>query len=85
MFPNETLDGGIFRNGFVGSSNSVIFGLWAFHWSVINVGNGDVRNFGLKDICDVIVEDGYQIRTTHWKGDNAKCAEGGLKSSKILQ
>jgi hypothetical protein len=61
MFPNKMLDGGIFRNSFIESSDCAIFGLQAFHWSVVNVGNGDMGDFRLKDISDVIVKYGYRI------------------------
>jgi hypothetical protein len=59
MFPNETSDGRIVRDSFVGSANCAIFGFRAFHWSVVDVGYSDVRNFGLKDISDVVMQDGY--------------------------
>jgi hypothetical protein len=59
MFPNEMSDGGIFRNSFIGSSDCAIFRLQAFHWSVVDVGNGDMGDFGLKDISDIVVKYGY--------------------------
>jgi hypothetical protein len=31
------------------------------------------------------MEDRNQVCPTHWKGNNAKCAERGLKSGKILR
>jgi hypothetical protein len=59
MFPNETLDGRIVRDSFVGSANRAIFGFQTFYRSVVNVRNSDVRNFGLKDISDVVMKYGY--------------------------
>ena len=44
----------------------VAFG--ALAWAIVNVGNSEVGNLGLKNVGDVVVEDGYRVTPTHGQG-----------------
>ena len=58
MFPNETAYARVFRNGLARAIWENITGLRTFNGDVVDIRNGDVRYFGLEDICDVVVKNG---------------------------
>jgi hypothetical protein len=47
VLPDETSYGGVLRNSFERSVDGAIFGFWAFDWSVVDIGDSDMGNFGL--------------------------------------
>jgi hypothetical protein len=49
----------VFWYGFIGVVNFLVHSRWTFDWHVINVGDGDMRDFSLQDEGDVVVEDWY--------------------------
>src|SRR5271154_1998164 len=56
VFPDKLMYSGVFRNGFTSSVVSYVVRFGSFDRYVIDVGNGDVWNFGLQDIGDVVVK-----------------------------
>ena len=57
VFPYESSNCGIFGYGFIHTIAKLIARFRTFDGGVIDVGDRDVRNFGLKDIGDVVVHD----------------------------
>jgi hypothetical protein len=81
VFPNEVTNSGILRNCFVCAVVGDVVSRGTADRYVVYEGNGGVGDFGLKDICDIVMEDRYRICPTHRKGDKLHCAEGRLEHS----
>ena len=65
MFPNESPNAGVLRYGLVLAVAIAVVALRAFARTIVYVGYGEVRDFGLKDIGDIVVEYGHGVRPAH--------------------
>ena len=68
VFPNESPNTRVLRYGLVLAVAIAIVTLQSFAWAVVDVRHGEVRDFGLKDIGDIVVEYGYRVAPTHRQG-----------------
>src|ERR1700677_430495 len=71
VFPDKSMYSGVFGNGFESSVISYVVQFGSFDRYVIDIGNGDVRNFGLQDIGDVVMKYRDGIGPTYRKGDES--------------
>ena len=81
MFPHESPYSGVRCDRLVGPILSPIVVLRALDWDVVEVGQGQVRNLGLQDVRNVLVENGHRVGPPHGQRDepmrSERCLEGG--------
>jgi hypothetical protein len=55
VLPNKLTYAWVLWYGLVGVVNSLVHSLRPFDWHIINVGDGDVRDFSLQNEGDIII------------------------------
>ena len=83
VFPDKLPDVWVFRYAFLCTVGEDVSSFGTSKRDVVNVQNGDVRDFGLEDIRDVIEEDGDRVHPTHRQGDKAEGFERRLKCGEV--
>ena len=83
MLPDKASDAWVFRDGFEGSVGELVLCWRSASGDVVDVGNGEVGDFGLEHEADVFVEDGDGVRPSHREGDESAGSEGGLESGEV--
>ena len=58
VLPNESPDAGVLRYSFFFFIFLNVSSCWAMYWNIVNVRLCNMRNFGLNDVGDVVMEDG---------------------------
>ena len=46
---------------------------------IVNKGSCGVRNLGLQDMSNIVLEAWHQVCLTHWKSDKMVCIQWGLE------
>ena len=85
VFSDKSMYSGVFRNGFKGSNVLYVVRFGSFDRYIVDIENGDMWNFGLQDIGDIVVEYRDRIGPTHRKSNESKHAKGGLKHCIIMR
>jgi len=67
VFPDESVDAGVFWDGFVAAIIGFVAGRWPFNGAVVNEGVDFVRDLGGKDEGDVVMEYGNCVSPALWK------------------
>jgi hypothetical protein len=49
----------VLRYGLIGVVDFLVFSRQTFDWHIVNIGDGDMRDFSLQNEGDVIVENRY--------------------------
>src|ERR1700677_2007219 len=79
VFPDKSTYSRVFGNGFECSVVLYVARFRSFDRYVVDIWNGDMQNFRLQDIGDIVVKYRDRIGPTYMKGDESKCAKRGLK------
>src|SRR5258707_4686556 len=72
MLPDEASDTGIFGNCRERSVRFTIVRVRTFDWYVVDKRNGYVRDFGLQDMSNVLVEYRYRVGPSHRQSDQTQ-------------
>ena len=83
MFPDESPDAWVFRYEFLCTIGEDVSSFRTSKPDVIDIWNGDVGDFGLEDIHDVIVENGDRVHSTHRQGNKAEGSKRRLKCCEV--
>jgi hypothetical protein len=65
VLPDEAVDTGVFRDGFVGAVGTLIVGNWTFYSDIVNKRNSEKGNLFSEDVIDVSLHDLDQVCMTH--------------------
>jgi hypothetical protein len=69
VFPNKPVYAWVLQNSLVRVVNILVCSHWSLDGYIIDIRDGDMRDFGLQNEGDVIVEDQYRVCPTHREGD----------------
>ena len=58
MFPDEPMNSWVFGNCFIQTVVQDVSRGRTVNWDIVDVRDGSVRNFGLKDVGDIFMKDG---------------------------
>ena len=65
MLPDKAVDAAVLQYCLEGAILALIRSCGATDGHVVDVGNGELRNLWLKDMCDIVVENWNSIGPTH--------------------
>jgi hypothetical protein len=83
VFPNKPTYVWVLWYGLVRVVDFLVHSCQSLDRHIVDVGDGDMRDFSLQDEGDVVVEDQYGIGPTHWEGNESECAKGGLEGGVV--
>ena len=82
VLPDEVVDPDILQDGFEGAIGGLVCHGRATNGHIVDIGYGVLGNLQLKDVCHIIVEDGYSVGPTHQEFGQMEhtiwCSKGGV-------
>ena len=85
MLPDEAADAAVLQDCLEGAIWPLIHSCGAMDGHVVNVGNVELRNLWLKDMCDIIMENRNSIGPTHGQLRKAECTIRRLEHCIIVR
>ena len=68
VLPHKSSNAGVLQYGLVLAIVIAIVAFWSFASAVVDAWYCEIGDFRLKDIGDIVVEDGYHVAPTHRQG-----------------
>ena len=84
VFPDEELNAWVIRDGLVRSIRELVMCEWSLNSSIVEEGDGDVRDLRLEGERDIGVECGDSVRPTHGNVSETIRAKGGKEGGEVV-